>query len=145
MWIQSSFFTQAPDSLWVKVVDCWSGLGKKRGLKYFITDKNFKSWPSSTLRKEGRITFIICLKLFKNDNKKHMFPTMIKSHEIIWRKEEELKGSNANTYRLFKSKIPYMQRLRSKEDTQRWHRIVIQFFWEVVAICKIITIRFWNI
>ena len=55
----------------------------------------------------------------KNDKTKHVFPENIKSHAMILRKEEEFKVNNANTERLFKSAIPYMQRLINNEKEEK--------------------------
>ena len=58
-------------------------------------------------------------KCVKNDKTKHMFPENIKSHAMILRKEEEFEVNHANTERLFKSAIPYMQRIMNNEKEEK--------------------------
>ena len=64
----------------------------------------------------------LCLKFAKkcknNEKVKDIFQIRDKSHEMKTRKTETYEVENANTYRLKKSAIPYMQRLLN-EDVQQ--------------------------
>ena len=57
-------------------------------------------------------------KCVKTDKLKHMFPKNIKSHEMITRSEELYNVQHANTERLKKSSIIYMQNLLNEDEFQ---------------------------
>ena len=57
-------------------------------------------------------------KCVKSDKLKHMFPKNVKSHEMITRSEELYNVQHANTERLKKSSIIYMQNLLNEDEFQ---------------------------
>ena len=55
-------------------------------------------------------------KCTKSDETKHMFPLRMKEHHMETREEEKYIVQHANTERLKKSSIPYMQKLLNKHE-----------------------------
>ena len=56
------------------------------------------------------------VKCTKHEKFKHMFPKFKKIHAMLTRKSETFKVQHANTERLKKSPIIYMQRLLNSHD-----------------------------
>ena len=57
-------------------------------------------------------------KCTKSDKSKRMFPLRIKEHHMETREEEKYIVQHANTERLKKSSIPYMQKLLNKHEEE---------------------------
>ena len=55
----------------------------------------------------------------KNDKLKHMFPQNTNTHEMTTRKKEKYKVQFANTGRLQKSPLIYMQKLLNEEESKQ--------------------------
>ena len=75
----------------------------------------------------------LCLKFTqssaKNEFTKDMFQLNTSKYQIQTRKREKFKVQQARTDRLFKSSIPYMQRLlNSQESPASWGNIIIDYF-----------------
>ena len=66
-------------------------------------------------------------KCMKNENTKHMFPLNDKEHNMALGKTEKFKVMHANTDRLKKSPIIYMQHLLNQLT---WNKKIIIFFWK---------------
>ena len=58
-------------------------------------------------------------KCLKNDKTKNKFPLRVKDHPMEIREEEKFVVFHANTERLKKSAIPYMQRLLNKNEAAK--------------------------
>ena len=59
-------------------------------------------------------------KCIKNEKTKNMFPLRVKDPPMEIREEEVLVVYHANTEKLKKSEIPYMQRLLNKNKETSW-------------------------
>jgi hypothetical protein len=62
-------------------------------------------------------------KCIKSEKSKDMFPIREKEHEMKTREEEKFIVQHANTERLKKSSIPYMQRLLNKHEEKKSFQI----------------------
>ena len=58
-------------------------------------------------------------KCIKNPKTKHMFPESAKNHTMKTRMEEKFKVEHANTERLRKSSIIYMQHLLNEKELKK--------------------------
>jgi hypothetical protein len=99
---------------------------QKSALKIILNEKYH--WYQQGLAKLGLESLesrreILCLNFAKkcvnNEKLKHMFPKNLKSHDMNTRSEEKYRVQFANTGRLQKSPIIYMQKLLNEDDLKK--------------------------
>ena len=92
-----------------------------------ILGKDFKDYSDALAEanldslKERReeLCYKFAKKCIQSEKSKHMFPSREKVHSMETREEEKYIVQHANTERLKKSSIPYMQRLLNKHEEKK--------------------------